>query len=432
MLRFVLETFILGLKNLRLHKLRSLLTALGIILGVLAVIVMVAIGEGAKKAAMEQMEQLGTNNIVVRSVKPAESNDASQKTQRILDYGLKRSDLIRLKTLPRLQAVVPLRDCEQKVVRGEIRATANAIGTTSEIFSVMNLDLERGRYFTSVDESEQQHICVLGGLAAQQLFPFADPLGETIQVGTSGMATLVLTVVGVLQPTGLRADGSDAGTIVGRNLDQDVYFPLSLAEETFGDSIVKRQAGAMERKQLELSEVWLRTDSIDNVENISLIAENVMRTTHTGATDFEVKAPIQILRKAQKLNRTFNLVMGGTAAVSLLVGGIGIMNIMLASVTERTKEIGIRRALGAKRRDITLQFLVETTVLSLVGGLIGVGLGVGGAKLLPLIVSEYRTSVATWSVLLSFIISGLIGIGFGLYPAIMAARMNPIEALRHE
>jgi putative ABC transport system permease protein len=331
-----------------------------------------------------------------------------------------------------LQAVVPLRDCEQKVVRGEIRATANAIGTTSEIFSVMNLDLERGRYFTSVDESEQQHICVLGGLAAQQLFPFADPLGETIQVGTSGMATLVLTVVGVLQPTGLRADGSDAGTIVGRNLDQDVYFPLSLAEETFGDAIVKRQAGAMERKQLELSEVWLRTDSIDNVENISLIAENVMRTTHTGSTDFEVKAPIQILRKAQKLNRTFNLVMGGTAAVSLLVGGIGIMNIMLASVTERTKEIGIRRALGAKRRDITLQFLVETTVLSLVGGLIGVGLGVGGAKLLPLIVTEYRTSVATWSVLLSFIISGLIGIGFGLYPAIMAARMNPIEALRHE
>src|SRR5438045_5313031 len=199
MLRFVLETFVLGLKNLRVHKLRSLLTALGIILGVGAVIVMVAIGEGAKQAAMEQMEQMGANNIVVRSVKPAESNDASQRTQRVLDYGLKRSDVERLRTLPNLQFVVPLRDCEQKVVRGDIRASANTIGTTPDIFAVMNLDLERGRYLTSEDFRDQQHVCVLGSLAAQQLFPYADPLGETIQVGTSGMATLVLTVVGVLQ-----------------------------------------------------------------------------------------------------------------------------------------------------------------------------------------------------------------------------------------
>jgi putative ABC transport system permease protein len=431
MLRFVAETFLLGLKNLRLHKLRSLLTALGIILGVAAVIIMVAIGEGAKQAAMEQMEQMGANNIVVRSVKPPESNDASQKTQKVLDYGIRRADVLRLRTLPRLASIVPLRDNEQKVVRGDIRASANAIGTTPEIFSIMNLDLERGRYFTALDYQEQQHVCVLGSMAAQQLFPYADPLGETIQVGTSGMATLVLTVVGVLQPTGLRPDGTPGG-IITRNLDQDVYFPLSLAEDTFGDSIIKRQAGAMERKQIELSEVWLRADQIGDVENLALIAENVIRNTHGASVDFEVKAPIQILRNAEKLSRTFKLVMGGTASIALLVGGIGIMNIMLASVTERTKEIGIRRALGAKRRDITLQFLVETTVLSLAGGLIGVGLGIGAAKLLPVVVVEYRTSVTTWSVLVSFAVSGVIGIAFGLYPAIMAARMNPIEALRHE
>jgi putative ABC transport system permease protein len=432
MLRFLAETFLLGLKNLRLHKLRSLLTALGIILGVLAVIVMVAIGEGAKRAAMEQMEQLGANNIVVRSVKPAESNDASQKTQRVLEYGLKRSDLERLRTLPRLQAIVPLRDCEQKVVRGDVRASANAIGTTPEIFKVMNLDLDRGRYFTTVDEEDRQHVCVLGAMAAQQLFPFTDPLGETIQVGTSGMATIVLTVVGVLQPTGLRPDGSQAGTIINRNLDQDVYLPLSLAQDTFGDAIIKRQAGAMERKTIELSEIWMQCGDRNDVEDTAAIADNTIRNTHGSTGDYEVKAPIQILRNAEKLNRTFNFVMGGTAAVSLLVGGIGIMNIMLASVTERTKEIGIRRALGAKRRHITLQFLVETTVLSLVGGLIGVALGIGAAKLLPLLVNEYRTSVTTWSVLVSFLISGMIGIGFGMYPAMQAARMNPIEALRHE
>jgi putative ABC transport system permease protein len=436
MLRFVLETFILGLKNLRLHKLRSLLTALGIILGVGAVIVMVAIGEGAKQAAMEQMEQLGATNVLVRSVLPPESTDASQKTQRILDYGLKRKDFERLKTLPQLDSIVPLRDTEQRVTRADIRATAKAIGTTPQAFSVMNLELDRGRYFNAVDFEGNAPVCVLGAMAAQQLFPFTDPLGESIMVGIPGRSTVMLHVVGVLAPTGLRPDGSAAGTMIGRNLDQDIYFPLSLAEEVFGDSISTPKPGGFERKQIELSEVWLRVTNVKYVEEIAGIAENTVRMGHP-QSDFEVKAPIQILRNAEQLNRTFNFVMGGTAGISLLVGGIGIMNIMLASVTERTKEIGIRRALGAKRRDITLQFLVETTVLSLSGGLIGIAVGVGSSKLLPPIVkwvadAAYRTSVASWSVVGSFMVSGLIGIGFGLYPAIMAARMNPIEALRHE
>jgi putative ABC transport system permease protein len=246
----------------------------------------------------------------------------------------------------------------------------------------------------------------------------------------------MLRVVGVLAPTGLRPDGSAAGTMIGRNLDQDIYFPLSLEQETFGDSINKPRPGGFDRKNIELSEVWLRVTNVKYVEEIAGIAENTVRMDHP-QSDFEVKAPIQILRNAEQLNKTFNFVMGGTAAVSLLVGGIGIMNIMLASVTERTKEIGIRRALGAKRRDITLQFLVETTVLSLSGGLIGIAVGIGTSKALPFVVkyvsdANYRTSVASWSVIGSFAVSGLIGIGFGLYPAIMAARMNPIEALRHE
>jgi putative ABC transport system permease protein len=436
MLRFVLETFVLGLKNLRLHKLRSLLTALGIILGVGAVIVMVAIGEGAKQAAMEQMEQLGATNVLVRSVPPPESTDASQKTQRVLDYGLKRKDFERLKTLPQLDSIVPLRDTEQRVTRADIRATAKAIGTTPQAFSVMNLELDRGRYFNGVDFEEKAPVCVLGAMAAQQLFPFTDPLGESIMIGIPGRSTVMLRVVGVLAPTGLRPDGSAAGTMIGRNLDQDIYFPLSLAEEAFGDSISTPKPGGFERKQIELSEVWLRVTNVKYVEEIAAIADNTVRMDHP-QSDFEVKAPIQILRNAEQLNRTFNFVMGGTAGISLLVGGIGIMNIMLASVTERTKEIGIRRALGAKRRDITLQFLVETTVLSLSGGLIGIAVGVGSSKLLPPIVkyvadAAYRTSVASWSVIGSFMVSGLIGIGFGLYPAIMAARMNPIEALRHE
>ena len=440
MLNFLFETFILGLKNLHLHKLRSLLTALGIIFGVAAVIIMVAIGEGTKQAAIEQMEQLGANNILVRSVKPAESSDASQKTQRVLDYGLKKRDLEILATLPRLEAIVPLRDTEQKVIRGDVRANVNAIGTTPEAFGVMNLELDRGRYFTQVDYDQRAHVCVLGSLAAQQLFPFTDPLGETVQVGTSGRGgTVVVTVVGVLSPTGLRPDGSPAGTMIGRNLDQDIYFPLSMAQDVFGTTIVRTLAGSQERKIIELSEVWLRVTDVKLVEEVAGIAENAIRLGRQGNVgDIEVKAPIQILRNAQRLNKMFNFIMVGIASFSLVVGGIGIMNIMLATVTERTKEIGIRRALGAKRHHITLQFLIETTVISLSGGLIGIALGTGVAKALPVIVhyfsegANYPTNITTWSVAGSFIVSALIGIMFGLYPAVKAAFMNPIEALRHE
>jgi putative ABC transport system permease protein len=437
MLNFFFESFVLGIKNLHLHKLRSLLTAMGIIFGVAAVIIMVAIGEGTKQAAMRQMEQLGATNILVRSVRPPESSEASARSQRVLDYGLKRDDLARLQTIPGLRAVVPLRDTEQRVVYGDTRVTANAIGTTPEIFAVVNLQLDRGSFFDELQYERGEAVCVIGSLAARQLFPYQDPLGETIQVGTAAMSTVHLTIIGVLEPTGLRT-GSEGAAMMQRDLDLDIYFPLTLARSAFGDSIVRRTPGSSERKQIELSEVWLQAERIEDVERLASIAQNTVETAHGSTADFEVKAPIQILRNAERLNRMFNFIMVGIASFALVVGGIGIMNIMLASVTERTREIGIRRALGAKRRHITLQFLIETTVISLTGGLIGIILGTSVATLLPVIVERftdgqtYPTSITNWSVIASFVVSGMIGIGFGLYPAVMAARMNPIEALRHE
>ncbi|MGH7214030.1 MAG: ABC transporter permease [Tepidisphaeraceae bacterium] len=435
MLGFLAETFVVGLNSLRLHKLRSLLTALGIIFGVAAVIIMVAIGEGTKQAALQQLQQLGARNILVRSVRPPESTEASGRTQRVLDYGLKRVDLERLATLPGLTRIVPLRDTGQKVTFRDLRVNANAIGTTPDAFDVINLKLARGRFFTQVDYDVAAPVCVIGHVATQQMFPYQDPLGQQIQVGSSGLGSTMLTIVGVLEPTGLRA-GSEGAAMMQRDLDLDIYMPLSLARGIFGDNIVKREAGSYERRQIELSEVWLQADDITRIEALSSVAENLVRTGH-GQQDFEVKAPIQILRNAERLNRMFNFIMVGIASFSLVVGGIGIMNIMLATVTERTKEIGIRRALGAKRKHITLQFLIETTVISLSGGLIGIVLGSTIAKLLPVIVlklsdGHYPTNITTWSVVGSFAVSGLIGIGFGLYPAVMAARMNPIEALRHE
>jgi putative ABC transport system permease protein len=437
MLNFLYETLRLGLKNLHLHKLRSLLTALGIIFGVAAVIIMVAIGNGAKLEARKQMDKLGAQNILVRSTRPPESMDASSRTQRVLEYGLKRADLERLMTIPGLAKVVPLRDTEQRVTLGDIRANANAIGTTPEIFEVINLQLARGEYFTPLQYERAEAVCVIGAHAKQQLFPYQDPLGQTIQIGTSGSGpVIILTVIGVLEPTGLRA-GSDSAGIMLRDIDQDIYFPLTLARQVFGDSILRRQAGSMERKQIELSECWLKAARTEDVEKIAGIAENLLAIGHPGMKDVTVKAPIQILRNAEALNRMFNFIMVGIASFSLVVGGIGIMNIMLATVTERTREIGIRRALGAKQRHITLQFLVETTVISLTGGLIGIGLGTSVAKLLPILVAKlgnasYPTNITTWSVLASFLVSGMIGIGFGLYPAVTAAKMDPIEALRHE
>jgi putative ABC transport system permease protein len=437
MLNFLLETFVLGIKNLRLHKLRSLLTALGIIFGVAAVIIMMAIGEGSKLAALEQIQQLGANNILVRSIRPPESNDANSKTQYMLEYGLKRADLKRLKTLTGVKNIVPVRDTQQKVVRSDIVAAgATAIGTTPDLFDVINLRTGAGERFTWVQHDRGEAVCVLGYMVAKQLFPYQDPIGGTVTVGQSGIGKVMLKVVGVLEPAGLRA-GSEGAAILRLDPDQGVYMPLTLAQAVFGDMNVRYTAGSRDRTKIELSEIWLQAQDMSQVERLASVAENLVTSSHGGKKDVEVKAPIQILRNAERLSRTFNFIMVGIASFALIVGGIGIMNIMLATVTERTREIGIRRALGAKRKHITLQFLIETTVISLSGGVIGIMLGTAFAKLLPIVVSKfssahYPTSIADGSVIGSFIISGMIGIGFGLYPAVMAARMNPIEALRHE
>ncbi len=436
MLNFLLETLLLGLTNLRLHKLRSLLTAMGIIFGVAAVIIMVAIGEGTKQAALEQLQQLGAKNILLRSVLPPESNQAAARTQRVLEYGLKRNDVDLLRMLPGVKEIVPVRNTEQKVTRGDLRSPANAVATVPQAVDVIHLPLSRGRFFSTIDYDANTPVCVLGDTTARQLFPYEDPLGQTVLVGTAGRSSLLLEVIGVLEPTGLRA-GSEGASMVQLDPDRCLYFPLSVAQAQFSDQIIVVQPGSIERKKIELSEIWLQVDRIEDVERIASEALVVLQSSHGSKVDYEVKAPIQILRNAERLNRMFNFIMVGIASFSLVVGGIGIMNIMLASVTERTREIGIRRALGAKRRHITLQFLVETTVISLTGGLIGISLGTAVATLLPIVVTKlgngnYPTAITTWSVVGSFVVSGAIGIGFGLYPAVMAARMNPIEALRHE
>lgn len=426
-------TFQLGVKNLLLHKLRSLLTVLGVILGVASVISMLAITEGSKREALERIRQLGANNVIIRSVKPNQSGSqqdsataVTQQTSRVLEYGLKHRDLEKLRaTLPTIEKAVPISLVVQEAQHQHRRIpNARILGTTDEFLKVKHLRIQRGRFITDVDNHNTLNVAVLAAGAAERLFKFEDPIEKHVLLGMD-----VYRVVGVLAPQG---SGNDTPGGVGQaNYNDDIYIPLTCAQRRFGELQQIRSAGSRSYEMTQLNEITLAVVDSSLVSQTAAMARSLLLMSHPAADDFEIQVPLELLQQAEREKRVWNLVLGSIAGISLLVGGIGIMNIMLASVTERTREIGIRRALGAKRWDITYQFLVETVVLSSVGGILGVMLGVT----IPLIVSYYaelETAVNLMPVLASFSISVGIGVIFGLYPARRAALMDPIEALRHE
>jgi putative ABC transport system permease protein len=432
-LSFFLETLRLAVTNLHLHKLRSALTSLGIIIGVGAVITMLAIGEGAKQKTLRDVNQLGATNIILRSVPPTESKQVTNQRNQLLIYGLKRSDLDLIRTqaakgiVPGVEMIVPLRDAGKDVTRDENKCPgASAVATTPEFLAVANLTLASGRFLANDDLENDRTVCVLGASVAQQLFSGRSPLGQTISVGGK-----IFQVVGMLNPVGLA--GGKGSALTGRDLNFDVYFPLTTNAALFSDTIVKVTAGSRERKIIELSEIYLRARSASLVEPTSAALQRLMDVVHDQQSDVKLFVPRELLNQANQANLMFNLVMGGIAVLSLLIGGIGIMNISLATVTERTREIGIRRALGGKRKHIVSQFLIETTTLSLTGGLLGIVAGVGLALVIQYLAGDaFPTAVTLWSVALSFTISVLVGIIFGVYPAYVAAHKDPIEALRHD
>jgi len=299
------------------------------------------------------------------------------------------------------------------------------LGTLPFYADIVGLEIMRGRFLTETDELNHDNICVLTVGLAQRLFPYQDPLTQSIKVNA-----FYYRVVGLVQEKNLPEQRTQAGKMEGEPLDNNVYIPLSTARTRFGEVLVRRSAGSTEIEKVELHQLTVQMQDLAAVETADPQIKTLLSRFHK-QNDYEAIVPLQLLRQAEQTKRIFNIVLGSIAAISLLVGGIGIMNIMLATVTERTREIGIRRALGAKRRHITMQFLVETVVLSVGGGLIGVVVGV----IAPLVVSQLttmRTIVTLWSVLLAFGISGAVGIIFGLYPAKAAAQLDPIEALRHE
>ncbi|HEX8201317.1 MAG TPA: ABC transporter permease [Isosphaeraceae bacterium] len=416
----------LGVKSLLLHKLRSGLTILGIVFGVAAVIMMLAVGEGASRDAQEQIAQLGATNIIYRSIKPSDETQAgtSGRPARILNYGLQYADYERiLATVPTIKRALPIREIRKQIRRLSYFLDGRVVGTTHDYAEFNRLHMERGRFLTQSDNDHYENYAVLAAETASTLFPYEDPIGQTVKLGSD-----YYTVVGVTRERA--ATGAIGGSLAAQDYNRDVYIPINTCKLRFGERIIDNRSGQMSAEETQLTQVTLQVGDITDVLRSAPVIEAAVKPFHP-KKDVDMIVPYDLLLQAQRSAQVFSFVLGAIAFISLLVGGIGIMNIMLATVTERTREIGIRRALGAKRRDITQQFLIETIVLSGIGGLLGVVIGVNVPSLIVYF-SAIKAYVTPNSVLLSFGISVLVGIVFGLYPAQRAARMDPIEALRHE
>lgn len=410
-----------------MHRLRSLLTVLGIVFGVCSVIAMLAIGEGASYEAQEQIKNLGSQNIILRSVKPPEEQKVSDKGSQsyVLQYGVTYKDLERIRaTIPGVTVVLPARDIRDYVWNISRRVDCDVVGTVPSYPELRNHRVALGRFFTDADMEAQTSVCVLGAEMVPALFPLESPLGKHVRVGGD-----YYQVVGIMEPHGQEpAESATQGA--AKEAAHRMFIPLETAKLRYGEVLIRRRSGSMEAERVQLHEMTVKIDSLENVTSVADAIRGVLDRNHK-KKDYDVIVPLELLRRAERTKEIFNVVLGSIAAISLLVGGIGIMNIMLASVTERTREIGIRRALGARRQDIIAQFLVETVLLSGAGGLIGVLLGVA----IPFMVSHMagmKTIITVWSPFLAFTISALVGVIFGIYPAFRAANMDPVEALRHE
>ncbi len=417
----------LGIKSLWLHRLRSLLTALGIVFGVCSVIAMLAIGEGASFEAQEQIKSLGSQNILLRSVKPPQDQKASQRSgQFLLVYGLTYADIRAIQaTIPGVMVVVPGRVIPDFVWNINHRVDSEIVGTVPWYPEMRNHRVVQGRFFSDAEMEGKASVCVLGAEAAEKLFPMETPTGRTVRIGSN-----YYQVIGVMARRSKVPGGSEISASASAGEGSRIYVPLETLKIRYGEIIMRRRTGSREMEKVVLHEVTVKVDRRDQVVNVSQAIKDLLDLKHKKA-DYTMTVPLELLKRAEETKRIFNIVLGSIAAISLLVGGIGIMNIMLASVTERTREIGIRRALGARRRDIVVQFLIETVMLSGAGGVLGVALGV----IIPYLVSHFahmKTIITLWSPLLAFSISAVVGVVFGLYPAMRAAGMDPVEALRHE
>jgi len=417
----IIRNIWLGIENLLLHKLRSFLTMLGVVFGVGSVVAMLSVGEGASQEALEQIRKLGSNNIIITSVKSAEEEQSSTQHSHMSIYGLTYADQDRVRqSFRHIRKTAPVKLLRKETRLRERGMELRVVGTTPEWFELVPREIVAGRIIMPADQAKQAPVAVLTEFGARKILATEGTVGETVRIGGDEFE-----IIGIV-----KSESGEAGNIQIPDQQVDIYIPIEVARDYFGDMFTKRTSGSFQREKVELHQIIVQADGPDTVEATALGIERMLERFHK-KKDYAMSVPLALLKQAEATKRTFNIVLGSIAGISLLVGGIGIMNIMLASVTERTREIGIRRAIGAKRRQIILQFLIETVVLSMFGGLIGLGVGV----LIPLLITYFSgmaTVVTLNGILLPLIISMAIGILFGLYPAMNAAKVDPIIALRHE
>jgi putative ABC transport system permease protein len=394
-----------AIKSLVANKLRSFLAMLGIIIGVGAVIAMLALGAGAQKQVMDRMTAMGTNLLIVR---PGVRGTGGVTTG--TQQNLTLEDALAIATdLPAVAQVAPVVGGSAQAKYRNKNNRVNVIGTAASYFPVRSFTVERGRTFNDTEAERLGRVAVIGPTTAENLFETDDPLGQAIKLNGVNF-----TVVGVLKAKG------DQGWF---NPDDQVLIPYSTAmKQVFGVDYLRE----------------VDVQAADGAD-VSLLQEettNLLRKRHRlqadAGDDFNIRNQAEMLETMSAFSQTFTILLGGIASISLLVGGIGIMNIMLVTVTERTREIGVRKAIGAKDRDILGQFLIEAILMSGLGGLLGVAAGVGGANLIPRFSETFTTKVEPWSIVLSLFFAAAVGVFFGFYPAYRAAMLNPIDALRYE
>jgi len=394
----------LGVRSLKLHKLRSSLSILGVVFGVAAVVAMSSVGEGARRETLAQIASLGIDTVTVRPrpPEPGEKTPAALPAAAAASLG---------RVVPAVRAVAPVRVAALQADAGGRRADVIVIGTTPAYREATRLELAAGRFLADVDETDRKRVAVLGASAARALFPLGSPVGQTVRLGGDWYQ-----VVGVLE--GRASPRGRGSAIRGRDLNRSVLVPLPALDR-----------GA-DRRPDGVDEIVFRVAAPEAVVPGAGVALALVRRA-TGGEPVEVIVPREILRQRERTQRVFNVVTGAVAAISLLVGGIGIMNIMLASVAERTREVGVRRALGARRRDVAAQFLVESSLLTVTGGLLGSALGLVGSALIQFF-AGWPTAVHPLMLVAALVVALAVGIGFGFYPAWHAAGLDPVEALRQE
>jgi putative ABC transport system permease protein len=390
----------LGLRSLLLHKLRSSLSILGVVFGVSAVVAMASVGEGARREAVAQIGALGVDTLTVRARAGAASPPPA------LRYAHAESLQA---VVPGVVRVAPVREASLAVAGGGRALEVTAVGTTPAYREAARLVLASGRFLAPLDLEDRKRVAVLGATVARVLFPFGDARGERVALGDDWFE-----VVGVLEERA--AARGRPGPIRTRDVNRCVFVPW-LALDHGRDP---RPDG--------VDELVVRVSRPEDVVPAAQVARALLERA-TGGSAFEVIVPREILRQRERTQRIFNAVTGAVAAISLLVGGIGIMNIMLASVAERTREVGVRRALGATRSDVAVQFLVESSLLTALGGVLGALLGVAGAVLIQRL-AEWPTALSASMLALALLMAVLVGLAFGIYPAWRAARLQPMEALR--